>query len=83
MYGINRLIIVFGLAILSLLTLEWLDIQMGFYGPLPYPPYRTGKGWPISVPLYSYNKGTIKVYIYKDKKYMTKYKLLFENKSYN
>ena len=35
---------------------------MGFYGPLPYPPYRTGKGWPISVPLITYNKGTIKVW---------------------
>ena len=35
--------------------------QMGFYRPLPYPPIRTGKGWPTSVPLLTYNKGTIKV----------------------
>ena len=56
-----RTCIVFGLANLYIIDTRYDGLQMGFYRPLPYPPFRTGKGWPISAPLVTYNKGTIKV----------------------
>ena len=61
MYGILKDMYSIWACNLYIIDTRYDGLQMGFYRPLPYPPFRTGKGWPISVPLVTYNKGTIKV----------------------
>ena len=53
------LIIVFGIAFLSFIDIIMVGLPDGFIRAPALPPFRTGKGWSISVPLYSYNNGKV------------------------